>query len=113
MSSSPRDAESIADIVRAGRFIATFIAGMTKDQFLADLRTRSAVQHQLLIIGEAVKRLSDTFRAAHGNIPWQRIVGARDHLIHGYDSVDMDLIWLAVSQQVPNLVAQLAIIETP
>lgn len=103
MSSTPRDANSVADIIRACRLIATFTAGITKDEFVADLRTRSAVKHQLLIIGEAVKRLTTEFRAAHADIPWQRIAGTRDHLIHGYDSVDIDLVWLAVSEQVPTL----------
>jgi uncharacterized protein with HEPN domain len=112
VSSTRRDAESIADIIHASRTIATFLHGITKDQFFTDLRTQSAVLHQLLIVGEAVKRLTPSFRATHGDIPWQRIAGTRDHLIHGYDSVDIDLIWLAVSEKLPLLLTRLETLDT-
>ena len=48
--------------------------------FLADAKTQSAVLHQLLILGEAVKRLSAPFREAHPEIPWKEIAGSRDIL---------------------------------
>ena len=51
-----RDDASLLDIARAARLLMDFIQGMTKAQFYDDLKTPSAVLHQLLIIGEAVKR---------------------------------------------------------
>ena len=61
--------------------------------FLADLKTQSAVLHQLLILGEAAKRLSQLFRDAHAHIPWPLITGMRDKLIHHYDVVDLGVVW--------------------
>jgi uncharacterized protein with HEPN domain len=63
-----RDDASLLDIARAARLTQAFCRGMTKSQFLNDLKTQSAVLHQLLILGEAVKRLSDDFRQRHATI---------------------------------------------
>jgi uncharacterized protein with HEPN domain len=53
-----RDDATLLDIANAARLVQSFIKGMTKEAFLADLKTQSAVLHQLTVIGEAVKRLS-------------------------------------------------------
>lgn len=102
-----RDEASLLDIARAARLTQEFCRGMTKGQFLNDLKTQSAVLHQLLILGEAVKRLSDDFRQRHATIPWRLIAGMRDKLIHGYDSVDLDEVWKTTSEDMPNLLNQI------
>ena len=102
-----RDDASLLDIARAAQLLANFIQGMNKAQFYQDLKTQSAVLHQLLIIGEAVKRLSEDFRQQHSAIPWRLIAGMRDKLIHGYDSVDLDEVWKTASQDIPDLLANI------
>ncbi|MAT99888.1 MAG: hypothetical protein CL608_22330 [Anaerolineaceae bacterium] len=102
-----RDDASLLDIARAARLTQEFCRGMTRAQFLKDLKTQSAVLHQLLILGEAVKRLSDDFRQRHATIPWRLIAGMRDKLIHGYDSVDLDEVWKTTSEDMPNLLKQI------
>jgi uncharacterized protein with HEPN domain len=86
----PRDDATLLDIVNAARLIQTFIQDMTKEAFLVDLKTQSAVLHQITVIGEAVKRLSQAFRERHPILPWSLMAGMRDHLIHGYDAIDLD-----------------------
>jgi len=54
---------------------------MGKEDFLADIKTQSSVLYQLLVVGEAVKRLSREFRAQHPEIPWSLIAGMRDQLM--------------------------------
>jgi uncharacterized protein with HEPN domain len=102
-----RDDATLLDIGRAAHLIQTFIAGMAKDDFLADQKTQSAVLHQLTILGEAVKRLSRTFRDHHPILPWALMSGMRDHLIHGYDTVDLDEVWNTVSQDIPEVLTKI------
>lgn len=103
----PRDDATLLDIVKAGRLVQTFIQGMAKDEFLADLKTQSAVLHQLTVIGEAVKRLSQPFRDRHPILPWSLIAGMRDHLIHGYDVVDLDQVWNTATHDVPEVLIKI------
>ena len=101
-----RDNATLLDIAQAARLIITFTRGMRKEEFLGDAKTQSAVLYQLLVIGEAVKRISHEFRSQHAAIPWQLIAGMRDHLIHGYDIVDWDEVWKTATEDVPELLAQ-------
>ena len=59
-----RDDAAILDILKAARLAQSFVAGMDRSIFLADDKTQSAVLHQLLVIGEAAKRISDATRSA-------------------------------------------------
>jgi len=64
-----RDAATLLDIAAAARLILEFKEGMDKATFLEDIKTQSSVLHQLMVLGEATKRLSDEFRARHSDIP--------------------------------------------
>ncbi len=102
-----RDDATLLDIAGAARLIGLFIAGLSKDAFLDDLKTQSAVLHQLLVLGEAVKRLSPALREQHRAIPWSLIAGMRDRLIHGYDAVDLGQVWMTAHHDIPDLLAKL------
>jgi uncharacterized protein with HEPN domain len=78
--SSPRDTTAILDIEQAARKILKYQQGLDKAAFIEDDKTQSAIVFQLLILGEAVKRLSQDFRTQHPNIPWALIAGMRDNL---------------------------------
>jgi len=103
-----RDDATLLDIANAARLIHAFIQGMTKETFLGDPKTQSAVLHQVTVIGEAVKRLSQAFRERHPILPWSLMAGMRDHLIHGYDAVDLDEVWQTASRDVPEVLIKLA-----
>ncbi len=77
--------------------------GMNRDSFLEDLKTQLALRHQIIIIGEAVKRLSNAFRVEHQQVPWANIAGMRDKLVHEYDNVDTDMLWDVVDVDLPEL----------
>ncbi|MBM3131709.1 MAG: DUF86 domain-containing protein [Chloroflexi bacterium] len=98
-----RDAATLLDIVRAGQLILEFKEGMDKTAFGKDLKTQAATAHQLMVIGEAVKRLSSGFRESHPEIPWALIAGMRDKLIHAYDIVDLEEVWHTATIDVPRL----------
>lgn len=105
----PRDHDqaSLHDIVEAARLIADFVESVDHQAFLEDAKTRSAVIHQLLVIGEAVKRLSSQLRDNHPQVPWSLIARTRDMLIHHYEAVDPEEVWRIVQGSVPDLVPTL------
>lgn len=102
----PRDDNAILlDIAHAARLVARFVSGKDKLAFLSDELTQSAVLHQILVIGEATKRLSPEFRAGHSDVPWSNMAGMRDKLIHEYDAVDFDEVWNTATRDIPALLA--------
>jgi len=102
-----RDQATLLDILHAARLTLDFKRGLDKEAFLENLKTQSAVLHQLMIIGEAVKRLSPELRAQYPQIPWLLIAGMRDKLIHGYDIVDLDQVWRTVIVDIPELISKI------
>jgi uncharacterized protein with HEPN domain len=88
----PRDDAHLLDILKAAHMAIEFKGAVEQAEFLEDAKTQSAVLHQLLIIGEAVKRLSPEFRVAHPEVPWKLIAGTRDKLIHFYEGVDLEQV---------------------
>ena len=100
----PRDEAHVLDILKAARLAIEFKGPAEKAEFLGDAKTQSAVLHQLLVIGEPVKRLSPDFRAAHAEVPWKLIAGTRDKLIHFYEGVDLEEVWKTVSTDLPELI---------
>jgi uncharacterized protein with HEPN domain len=103
-----RDDATLLDILRAARLALEFRGGLEKAAFLTDLKTQAAVLHELLVLGEAAKRLSAAFREEHPDVPGKAMAGMRDRLLHGYDDVDLDLVWKTVDEDLPALVMRLA-----
>ena len=99
-----RDQATLLDILRATRLAIEFASGSTREALEADLKTQSAVLHQLMLLGEGVKRLSSEFREEHSEIPWRLMAGMRDRLIHGYDDVDLDQVWETIADDLPELI---------
>jgi len=62
----------------------------------------------LEIVGEAATRVPSSVRDRYPGVPWPEVVSLRNRLIHGYDSVDLDILWEIVASDLPALVAALA-----
>ena len=71
--------------------------------FMASPMAQDAVSRNFEIIGEATKRLPMAFREAHPVLPWAEMAGFRDVLIHEYDRIDLDEVWLTVERDLPQL----------
>lgn len=98
-----RDPATLLDIAAACRQVIAFLQGRSHAETGQDALLRSAILYQVLVIGEAVKRLSPAFRDSHPAIPWKAIGGMRDRLIHGYDRIDDAIVWDAATKHVPDL----------
>lgn len=102
-----RDDDTLQQIINAADAVISFCRGMRLDQFQHDVKPWSATQYQILVIGEAVGRLSSTFILAHPEVPWNDIRDMRNILAHGYDMVRLDIVWQTATQDVPDLRALL------
>ena len=80
---------------------------MSRDQFLDDRKTQSAVLHSLQIIGEAASNVSDARRASMTDIPWSEMTGMRHRLVHDYRNVNLNIAWDVVTEDLPRLLETL------
>jgi uncharacterized protein with HEPN domain len=97
----------VEDIVDAMEKAEILLKGVTYDQFESDFRINFAVVRALEIVGEATKRLPMTLRDQYPNIPWKQMAGMRDRIIHGYDTVDLEIVWDVVKQDIPQIKPQI------
>ncbi|MGB0562904.1 MAG: DUF86 domain-containing protein [Spirulinaceae cyanobacterium] len=88
-----KDQDSVIDILNAIAEIRRSMAGVSLTQFSANREKQAAILYFLIIMGEASKRISQAFQAAHPEIDWRGIAGMRDILAHQYDRVDIQVIW--------------------
>lgn len=96
------DSVYLRHILDAINKIESYIA-VGRDVFFSDSHWQDAVIRQLEIMGEATKRLSQDLRSIYPNIPWKRIAGLRDVLIHDYFGVDLNMVWQIAQTYLPKL----------
>jgi uncharacterized protein with HEPN domain len=93
----------LLDILEAADSIRTFLNGVEEPTFLQDDLLRSAVLQKLAIIGEAASHLPKSFRECHPEVDWQGIVGFRNIAIHAYFAVEWPIVWMAATDEAPDL----------
>lgn len=82
-------------------------SGRTRAELDIDRVFALALTRLLEIVGEAAGRVSAPTCEKHPKIAWAAIVGLRNHLIHGYDQVDFDILWTIVENDLPPLISEL------
>lgn len=96
---------TLRQIWDAARHAQEICAKRTLEALLHDWLAAAALERFIEIVGEGVKRLPTDLRDRYRAVPWKEIAGTRDHLIHGYDDVDYQILWDAVNQDVPVLLS--------
>lgn len=97
----------IDDILEAASKIASYTAGMAREDFVSSGMAADAVVRNLEIIGEAANRLPKEFTDKHPQIEWRKIIGLRHRIVHDYFGVDLDIIWAITRQDLPDFISQI------
>ena len=103
MSQSKDYIDKVNHINDEVNYLITKSKKLTYLEFLKDETLKRAFVRSLEIIGEAVKNVSTIFREKYTEIPWKKISGMRDKIIHGYFNVDIDIVWKVIVKDIPIL----------
>lgn len=93
----------LRDIWEAVNDAESFVEGMSFEEFVKDKKTLNAVVRSLEIIGEAAKNIPVEVRERYGTLPWKKMTGMRDKVIHAYFGVDTKTLWNTVKHDLPPL----------
>lgn len=93
----------IEDVLESIEKIEEYIKPITEKDFYKNTQVQDAVLRQLEVIGEAVKNMPFEFRDKYPEIPWKKIAGIRDILIHQYFGVSLERTWKVVKEDIIDL----------
>jgi uncharacterized protein with HEPN domain len=99
------DQTRLRHMLEAAREAMDMARGQQRGDLDTDRKLCLSLVHLLEITGEAATEVSPDFRARHPDLPWKKMMGMRNRLIHGYFDVNLDIVWQTVTEDLPNLVA--------
>ena len=94
-------------ILESIKDIDSFAKNISKQDLRTNKEKLNAIVRSIEIIGEATKNISDSFKEKHAQIPWRKITGTRDKMIHHYFGVDLDNVWEIIKEDLPKLKKQI------
>jgi uncharacterized protein with HEPN domain len=98
----------LADILYSIERIEAIAARHNSESFAEDQDARDIVDRRFQIIGDATRKIPDEFKNIHPDIPWLRMAGLRNFVVHEYNNVDPAIIWDTIQKNLPELKEKLA-----
>ena len=98
----------LKDIMDAIQNIFEFTHGFSFEEYCSDVKTKHAVEHNFMIIGEAVSRLSDEFKQAHHTINWRQVKDFRNVIVHDYFGIDNNIVWDIIQFNLKDLLTDVS-----
>lgn len=93
----------IEHILESIELIENYTANKTISDFIESVQLQDSIIRRIEIIGEAVKNLPAEVKSNYPDVPWKKIAGMRDVLIHEYFGIDLELTWQVVQKDIPDL----------
>jgi uncharacterized protein with HEPN domain len=100
----------VLDMKEAIAQIALYTSDVTFEEFSADQMLHDATIRQLEVLGEAANKLSSDFKSNNPDLPLRQVISMRNFLIHGYDEVDLQIVWDTIQQNIPELKKKLEVL---
>ncbi len=99
-----KDAEVFLEhILESIGLIENYTADKSFSDFIKSVQLQDSIIRRIEIIGEAVKNLPADIKNNYPEVPWKKIAGMRDVLIHEYFGIDLELTWQVVQKDIPEL----------
>lgn len=103
----PEDKIRLQHIIEEANEACRYADGISFEDFLNDGKTARAIIRSMEVIGEAASKISIDCREKHPEIPWQKMIGMRNRLIHVYFDIDYRMLWQTVKNNLPPLIPRL------
>jgi len=107
------DITPMRHMLEYARTARRLMAGRIRSDLDTDEMLRLAMIRAVEVVGEAARRVSPELRDRHPTIPWSQAAGTRDRLVHGYDQVDLDILWDILTLDLPPMISELERILGP
>lgn len=95
------------DIIQASDYIRDYVRGMDRDAFLENRMAVAAVFHELTVIGGAARSIHAEIGQRTPKIPWVRIIGMRNRMVHEYFRIDASIVWETIRDALPDFADQM------
>lgn len=104
----------LTDIKESIGNIFTFTEGLSFETYISDLKTVHAVQHNFMMIGEAVARIPEEYKQEHSQINWRQVKDFRNVIVHDYFGIDNSIVWEIIQNNLAELNAEIIkLLEQP
>ena len=107
MSNRDKDPVRLRHMLRYAKEAVETVQGINRTDLDHSRLLQLAIVRLIEVVGEAAARVTRETQQDHPNVPWPQITGIRNRLIHGYDVVDLDIVWETVTRDFPLLITQL------